>query len=199
MYAHGINDAALVPGTDRFLQVVSCNTHNLAVLLKTVALQDRGAGQPRSRGASCACGVPPISVKPRTLFRRPTPASMGTCRFGTHHAKDAWHLFQTLGLDLNLFFRRDQAQYAIHAQYLVQSPRAAAGDAGRGAGETAAEQTCGTCTHKTTASTIFSFGRDHGYFGRLLNQTVVSVPTLGVRAGQEISGFTLRRRTAIPC
>jgi len=45
------------------------------------------------------------------------------------------------------------------------------------------------CTHKTTASTIFSFGRDHGYFGRLLNQTVVSVPTLGVRAGHEISGF----------
>ena len=40
MYAHGINDAALVPGTDRFLQVVSCNTHNLAVLLKTLALQD---------------------------------------------------------------------------------------------------------------------------------------------------------------
>ena len=45
------------------------------------------------------------------------------------------------------------------------------------------------CTHKTMASTIFSFGRDHGYFGRLLNQTVVSVPTLGVRKGHEISGF----------
>ncbi len=24
-------------------------------------------------------------------------------RFGTHHARDAWHLFQTCGLDLNLF------------------------------------------------------------------------------------------------
>ena len=40
MYAHGVNDAALVPGTDRFLQVVSCNTHNLAVLIKTLALHD---------------------------------------------------------------------------------------------------------------------------------------------------------------
>src|SRR5215813_4817214 len=30
-YACGINDAALVQGEDRFIQVVSCNTHNLAV------------------------------------------------------------------------------------------------------------------------------------------------------------------------
>ena len=38
-------------------------------------------------------------------------------------------------------------------------------------------------------NTIFSFGRDHGDFGRLLNQTVVSVPTLVVRDGHEITGF----------
>jgi glyceraldehyde-3-phosphate dehydrogenase (NAD(P)) len=44
-------------------------------------------------------------------------------------------------------------------------------------------------TEKTMASTIFSFGRDHGYFGRLLNQTVVSTPTLAVRDGHEITGY----------
>jgi hypothetical protein len=44
-------------------------------------------------------------------------------------------------------------------------------------------------THKTIANPIFSFGRDHGYFGRILNQTVVSVPTLIVRDGHEITGF----------
>jgi hypothetical protein len=40
MYACGINDGALVPGADRFLQVVSCNTHNLAALIDTLALHD---------------------------------------------------------------------------------------------------------------------------------------------------------------
>ena len=40
MYAHGINDEVLVPGEDRFIQVVSCNTHNLAVLLHTLGLRD---------------------------------------------------------------------------------------------------------------------------------------------------------------
>jgi hypothetical protein len=44
-------------------------------------------------------------------------------------------------------------------------------------------------TQKTMASTIFSFGRDHGYHGRILNQTVVSIPTLVVRNGHEITGF----------
>jgi hypothetical protein len=44
-------------------------------------------------------------------------------------------------------------------------------------------------THKIMAGPIFSFGRDHGYFGRLLNQTVVSIPTLTVRDGHEITGF----------
>src|SRR6266568_1289604 len=36
MYARGINDQALIPGEDRFLQIVSCNTHNIAVLVRTL-------------------------------------------------------------------------------------------------------------------------------------------------------------------
>ena len=45
-------------------------------------------------------------------------------------------------------------------------------------------------TQKVSASQIFSFGRDHGYFGRILTQTVVSLPTIEVaNQGQEIVGF----------
>ena len=36
-YARGINDEALVPGEDRFIQIVSCNTHNITTLIKTLA------------------------------------------------------------------------------------------------------------------------------------------------------------------
>src|SRR5262245_29184510 len=39
MYARGINDTSLVRGEDRFLQIVSCNTHNLAVLVKTLGMR----------------------------------------------------------------------------------------------------------------------------------------------------------------
>jgi glyceraldehyde-3-phosphate dehydrogenase (NAD(P)) len=45
-------------------------------------------------------------------------------------------------------------------------------------------------THKESANTVFSFGRDQGHFGRILNVTVVSLPTLCVRnGGTEIVGY----------
>ena len=44
-------------------------------------------------------------------------------------------------------------------------------------------------TDKVNANEVFSFGRDHGHFGRILNQTVVSIPSLNVRNGTEITGF----------
>ena len=33
-------------------------------------------------------------------------------------------------------------------------------------------------TDKINANEVFSFGRDHGHYGRILNQTVVSIPSL---------------------
>ena len=33
-------------------------------------------------------------------------------------------------------------------------------------------------SHKTLVNKVFSFGRDHGYYGRIFNQTVISLPSL---------------------
>ena len=44
-------------------------------------------------------------------------------------------------------------------------------------------------TDKINSNEVFSFGRDHGHFGRILNQTVVSIPTLNLKNETEISGF----------
>jgi glyceraldehyde-3-phosphate dehydrogenase (NAD(P)) len=44
-------------------------------------------------------------------------------------------------------------------------------------------------TDKRSANLIFSFGRDHGYYGRILSQTVVVRPTLAVRNAREVYGF----------
>jgi hypothetical protein len=45
------------------------------------------------------------------------------------------------------------------------------------------------CTTKRAVNQIFSFGRDHGYFGRILSQTVVPVSTLTVPSPNKIVGF----------
>ena len=73
MYAMGINDEALVPGQDRFLQIVSCNTHNIAALVKTL-----GEDGDSSAAASCACAAPTTSRRIRASRRRRPPASTTT-------------------------------------------------------------------------------------------------------------------------
>ena len=44
-------------------------------------------------------------------------------------------------------------------------------------------------TDKRFANLIFSFGRDHGYYGRILSQTVIVEPTMMLRQDRELYGF----------
>ena len=45
-------------------------------------------------------------------------------------------------------------------------------------------------TDKVNANEVFSFGRDHGHFGRILNQVVIPVPSLAMVNDNEITGFS---------
>ena len=45
-------------------------------------------------------------------------------------------------------------------------------------------------TDKVNANEVFSFGRDHGHFGRILNQVVIPVPSLAMKNDNEITGFS---------
>jgi len=187
MYARGINDVALVPGEDRFVQVVSCNTHNLAVLIDTLALQDETPDNLIEGRFVCMRRSSDISQE-KSFIAAPEAGAHKDGHFGTHHARDAWHLFQTRGFDLNLFSSviklNTQYMHSIWFNLRVQRPVTLDDVI-----EKLAANPYVALTHKTMAGPIFSFGRDHGYFGRLLNQTVVSIPTLTVRDGHEITGF----------
>jgi len=187
MYAHGINDTALVPGEDRFLQVVSCNTHNIAALLYTLGLANEAPDNLLEGRFLCLRRSSDIS-QCDAFLPAPEVGKHNDAQFGTHHARDAWHLFQTLGLDLNLYSSaiKLNTQYMHSLWFNLRVKRPVTLD------EVITKLEVNPAvalTSKTLASTIFSFGRDHGYFGRLLNQTVVSVPTLAVHAGHEITGF----------
>ena len=187
MYARGINDGALIPGKDRFLQVVSCNTHNLAVLIDTLGLHDKEPDNLTEGRFVCLRRASDISQEDE-FIAAPQVGTHKDNRFGTHHAKDAWHLFNTRGLDLNLF----SSEIKLNTQYMhsiwfdMRVKRATTLDE---VIDNLEANPYVALTDKTMASTIFSFGRDHGYFGRLLNQTVVSTPTLAVRDGHEIIGY----------
>jgi glyceraldehyde-3-phosphate dehydrogenase (NAD(P)) len=187
MYARGINDAALIRGTDRFIQVVSCNTHNLAVLIDTLGLHDEASDNLLEGRFVCLRRSSDISQE-GSFIPAPEVGRHKDAHFGTHHARDAWHLFQTMGLDLNLFSSaiKLNTQYMHSIWFNLRVKRAITLD---DVLEKLEANKYVALTQKMMASTVFSFGRDHGYFGRLLSQTVVSVPTLTVRNGHEITGF----------
>ena len=189
-YARGINDEVLEPGKDKYLQVVSCNTHNLSALIKTFGLADEGPDNLVEGRFVCMRRSNDISQDGGFV---PSPQVGGhkDDRFGTHHARDAWHLYQTKGKgwDLNLFSSaikmNSQLMHVIHFHMKVKKPVTRDEILARVAGDDRL-----ATTYKTTANSVFSFGRDHGFCGRILNTSVIPVDMLHVGAGgTEITGY----------
>jgi glyceraldehyde-3-phosphate dehydrogenase type II len=183
-YAYGINDEAFLKD-DQFVQIVSCNTHNIAAILKTLGLED---GRSVLREGKFLCIRRASDISDSKEFVPSPKVSKHEDPWGTHHARDAYYLFKTIGMNLNLFSSaiKTNSQYmhciwfdvVLNAhtsqdqvlQKIMANPRIAV-------------------TYKDMASLVFSFGRDHGRFGRILNQTVVVLPSLHVRNGNEVVGF----------
>jgi glyceraldehyde-3-phosphate dehydrogenase (NAD(P)) len=187
-YARGINDAALLPGKDQFLQVVSCNTHNLSILIHTLALADGGPDNLVEGRFVCMRRSNDLS-QDGSFVPSPVVGKHKDLRFGTHHARDAWHLFHTLGYDLRLFSSalklNTQYMHTIYFDIRVRRPTSLEALQRR-----IRENDRMAVTYKDSANSVFSFGRDHGHYGRILNVCVVALPTLAVRNdGTEIVGY----------
>jgi glyceraldehyde-3-phosphate dehydrogenase (NAD(P)) len=186
MYARGINDEALDRTDDRFLHVVSCNTHNISVLIKTLAMDSDGTSHLEDGQFLCIRRSNDIS-QDTGFAPSPTVETHKDRRFGTHHARDAHGVFATLGYDLNVFSSalklNTQYMHAIHFRLALDEPITVDEAVDR-----FVENKRIAITYKRSANQVFSFGRDHGYFGRILSQTVVPVETLAVR-GNELIGF----------
>lgn len=184
-YALGINDEIQNPD-NRYVQVVSCNTHNISVLLKTLGTKDGTMSLEAGRFV-CMRRANDVSDT-KSFIAAPEAGKHDDPEFGTHHARDAYHVFQTLGQKLNLFSSAIKlpTQY-MHTLWFDLDLRH----------DTSLEQVKSAlrhnpriaCTNKRAVNQIFSFGRDHGYYGRILSQTVVPTSTLTVPNPRKIVGF----------
>ena len=179
-----------MPGEDRFLQIVSCNTHNITTLIKTLCNDGDGKEYcPATRGRFvCMRRANDIS-QADSFVPAPNVGKHDDPDFGTHHARDAHHVFETLNKDLNLFSERGQAQHPVHALASGSTWSSTATSRSRRCKQRLRDNPLVALTDKRYANLIFSFGRDHGYYGRILSQTVVVMPTLAVRRKREVYGF----------
>lgn len=186
-YARGVNDEALVAGEDRFVQIVSCNTHNITTLIRTVC--DEGNGHFNLTKGTFVCMRRANDISQTGSFvPSPNVGKHDDPEFGTHHAHDAHHVFETLGKDLNLFSSavKLNTQLMHSIWFNLELDRDMTVDEVK---HRLRENPRVALTDKRFANLIFSFGRDHGYYGRILSQTVVVTPTLMVRNGREVYGF----------
>jgi len=187
MYARGINDKALKKGQDQFIQVVSCNTHNLAVLIDAIALGPEKEDNLEEGRFVCMRRANDLSQEGE-FIPAPEVGKHDDARFGTHQGRDAHHLFKTLGLDLNIYSSvvKLNTQYMHLIYFDLQLKRGLKMDEvmrriqsnGRIA-----------LTNKKSSASVFSFGRDHGLFGRILNQTVIVTQSLALKGDREVVGM----------
>ncbi|MGB7860741.1 MAG: hypothetical protein WBM90_09610 [Acidimicrobiia bacterium] len=196
MYARGINDDALIRNHDRFIQIVSCNTHNISVLVKSLAMDPDGTNHLVDGRFLCIRRANDIS-QDSGFIASPTVGGHGEGRFGTHHARDAHDLFSTLGYDLNLFSSalKLNTQYMHSLHFALTLDREMDLDEVR---DRLMSNTRVAVTHKTSANQVFSFGRDHGYYGRIMSQAVIPLETLTVRNENELVGFSFTPQDGNP-
>jgi len=188
-YAYGINDSALMEKSPNFIQVVSCNTHNIACLLKSLSLQS-DLSDIHFGDFTCIRRANDIS-QIASFVASPHVGKHTDQAYGTHHARDAHDLLATLGRSLNIRSSalKLNSQY-MHVIRFVIEINALANE--KDVLNCFANNKFIGLTDKTSSNRVFSFGRDHGYYGRIFNQTIVSVPTLMIdrNSGKtRITGF----------
>ena len=185
-YAYGINDNVL--NGEKFIQVVSCNTHNISVLLQAACKGrfsdiDNGKFVMMRRSSDVSNHSSNGSFIPA-----PSPGKHDDKDFGTHHARDAHDLYATMGHNLNLY----SSAIKLNTQYMHTTwfnIKLSNNISLKEVMNRFEENKRIDLTEKKMSSEVFSFGRDHGHFGRIFNPAVVAKYSVEVLNGNEIVGF----------
>ncbi len=183
-FALDINNEAVNPDEHRYVQVVSCNTHNLLVLL-SIVMDDLACPIRRGRFVMLRRAT---DISQAKNVASPTVDKHKEEESGTHHAFDANRVLETRGIKLDLFSSAiklpTQYQHTIHFNIEVEGTPPTRDDF------VAAIQRrqLVSVTYWNNTGQVFSEARDDGFSGRILDQTVVPVSTVTVR-GNEIIGF----------
>jgi len=181
-FAYTINDEALEPGKDRFIQVVSCNTHQILCLLKTLIFNSRVT-------------MADFEEAEFTLFRRASdvPQSRGAIwgtrlgrasgkkyhpKYGAHQPADALRVLSTIGIK-DLWIHGTESvvnnpfMHTARFDFRVKTKLNTAD-----VWDLFAANPLISRTQYTDNNMIFYKGCSRGHRSRILNQTVAVIPSL---------------------
>ena len=176
-FAHGINDALLLQERPSYIQVVSCNTHNIAGLIKTI---DPTLTAVTMADFVCIRRASDISQH-KGFIASPTVDGHHNRLYGTHHAQDAVDLLLTVTPDKVVpafsSSMKLNTQYMHCIRFNIRLKGVYTKETILSKFE---ENKYFAITEKNDSGRVFSFGRDHGYYGRLLSHGVLVEESLHV-------------------
>lgn len=189
MYAFGINDETLKNNDTSYLHIVSCNTHSISSIVKTLTIDPINETKSSLKHASFVCMRRSSDVGDKKSISSPEVGRHKDLKFGTHHAKDAYSLFKTKGLELPLFSSavkfNTQLMHTLWFHLTLNNTITLDQVKQR-----IVENKLLSITQKASSSEVFQVGRDHGFKGRILNHSVIPLSTLNVSPeGKDIYGF----------
>ena len=193
----------------QFIQVVSCNTHNITSVLKNLAFGKEGPkdaiSNPSAKDGSVLEEARFVALRRATdisqnsdYLASPEVGTHKDLKYGSHHAQDAAKLYKTMGHELNLFSTaiKIPTQF-MHVLFFDLKLKKGAELTRQEVMSRFRNDPYVAITHKLQAALVFSFGREHGFYGRILDQSVVVEPTVAVlndkkdpdAPGREVVGY----------
>lgn len=170
--AYGTNDDMLKPGDHRFIQVVSCNTHNILAVLRVLRLI---GGEIENADFVLLRRMNDISQTGKAIpspYVDPIKEKYGG--FGSHQAYDANRVLRTIDQNMegrihatallldNQLMHMNRFQIRVKNKVSVKSVLSAFYD-----------DPLLSVSYLNAMNLVFSKGRDHGFFGRIFNQAVI--------------------------
>ncbi|PSG98251.1 hypothetical protein BRD56_01260 [Thermoplasmatales archaeon SW_10_69_26] len=181
-FALGVNNDVLDAVDDRFVHIVSCNTHNIAAIVR--ALGDGGHALDSGR---VVCIRRATDVGQQGAGPLAPKLSVHDADEGTHHAEDVVDLYGTRDQDLDLFSSAikvpTQFMHTIWFQLDLDDPVTREEAIAR-----FEDDEYIALTDKMNADLVFNMGRQFGPFGRILNQGVIARESIHTD-GSTVSGF----------
>ncbi len=175
-FAWGINNEQLNSNVNKYL-IASCNTHNIASIVKSFVLDSNR----NLLDGRFVCLRRANDVSQNDSFSpSPTITKHDNQEFGTHHARDVYELFKQEGIELNLF----SSAIKLPTQYMHTLWFNLAFDDSLDLSDVKSDLKNSEylmSTEKLSSNKVFSFGRDHGYHGRLLSHGIIAIDSLHVK------------------
>lgn len=194
-YAFGINDCALKPGRDKFIQVVSCNTHQILCILKTLAFDPNNNSSFDSDnlvGARFYLARRDSDISQEDGKVGVVVGEPAHSYYGSHQAIDAIRVLETIdgpkanSLDIHAVADTFNNPFMHVINFDVKLMEHI--------GKPEVEKRFRTnpltaITYNMTNNQVFGRGRSLGHYGRFLNQTILCLPSLQViGTGREVVG-----------